>query len=168
MYKIKVNDRFEFVTNTNGVTGITTVDDNVIEGDISQVKENLYHLIIKNKSYTAEIVTADYKTREFKIRVNNNIYSLKARDKYDDLLKKMGFEMKNNLKADAIRAPMPGLVLEVKVTDGQKITKGDPVLVLEAMKMENILKATSDGMVKRVAVAKGDKVEKNDLLIELE
>jgi biotin carboxyl carrier protein len=168
MYMIKVNDRFEFVTNTNGVTGITTVDDNVIEADISQIKENLYHLIIKDKSYTVEIVTADYKTREFKIRVNNNIYSLKARDKYDDLLREMGFDIKNSLKADAIRAPMPGLVLEVKVADGQKINMGDPLLVLEAMKMENILKATAEGIVKKVVVAKGDKVEKNDLLIELD
>jgi acetyl/propionyl-CoA carboxylase alpha subunit len=167
MYKIKVNKSFEFITNTNGVTGETTVDDEKIEADISRIKENLFHLIIKNKSFTAEVISTDYKAREFKIRVNNNVYTVEAEDKYDELLRKMGFDTKNNLKADNIKAPMPGLVLEIKVTDGQKISKGDAVVVLEAMKMENILKAASDGTVKRVAVAKGDKVEKNDLLIEL-
>ncbi|MGI8892155.1 MAG: biotin/lipoyl-containing protein [Bacteroidia bacterium] len=167
MYKIKVNKKFDFVTQTNGVTGKTTVDESIVEADISIIKENLLHLIINNQSFTAEIVSADFKLKEFQIRINNNIYVVEAQDKYDELLKKMGFDLKNNLKADNIKAPMPGLVLEVKVADGQKISKGDPVVVLEAMKMENILKAVSDGIVKRVAVVKGDKVEKNDLLIEM-
>jgi biotin carboxyl carrier protein len=62
---------------------------------------------------------------------------------------------------------MPGLVLNVLVSDGQSVAKGDAVLVLEAMKMENIIKAPADGVVKKVAVVKGDKVEKNQVMISM-
>lgn len=165
MYKIKVNNNYEFAASTNGITGVTTIDNIEIESDFVRIKENIYHIIINNKSVTAEILSADFRSKEFKVRINNNIYTVEAGDKYDELLKKMGFDNKSNIKAGDIKAPMPGLVLEVKVAEGQQVAKGDPVVVLEAMKMENILKASSDGVVKRVAVTKGDKVEKNDILV---
>lgn len=66
------------------------------------------------------------------------------------------------------RAPMPGLILEVKVEAGQEVKKGDPMLVIEAMKMENVIKAPADLKVARVVVSTGDLVEKNDLLIEFD
>ncbi|MCL4120534.1 UNVERIFIED_CONTAM: hypothetical protein GTU68_029062 [Idotea baltica] len=63
---------------------------------------------------------------------------------------------------------MPGLVLDILVVAGQSIQKGDKLLVLEAMKMENNLKAVGDGIVKKVAIQKGNTVDKGDLLIEFE
>ncbi|UCD65267.1 MAG: hypothetical protein JSW34_13400 [Candidatus Zixiibacteriota bacterium] len=68
----------------------------------------------------------------------------------------------------AVRAPMPGLILDVKVEAGQKIAKNQPLLIIEAMKMENIIKATSDGVVKAVHVKGGTSVEKDDTLVEFE
>ncbi len=67
-----------------------------------------------------------------------------------------------------VRAPMPGLVLEVKVEPGQEVRKGQALVVIEAMKMENIIKAIADSTVSKVAVEKGASVERNDLLIEFE
>jgi biotin carboxyl carrier protein len=58
--------------------------------------------------------------------------------------------------------------LKVIVESGQKIQKGDAMLILEAMKMENILKAPSDGVIKKIQILKGDKVEKNQVLIRME
>jgi biotin carboxyl carrier protein len=63
---------------------------------------------------------------------------------------------------------MPGLVLNVMVEPGQAVSKGDPLLILEAMKMENVLKAASDGVVKVVTVQKGVAVEKGFVLLEME
>ncbi|MBK8298809.1 MAG: hypothetical protein IPK91_16340 [Saprospiraceae bacterium] len=60
---------------------------------------------------------------------------------------------------------MPGVVLEILVAPDATVLKGDPLIVLEAMKMENILRATHDGVVKNIFVLKGDKVEKNKILI---
>jgi biotin carboxyl carrier protein len=64
-----------------------------------------------------------------------------------------------------IKAPMPGLVLSVLVTEGDEVKKGDNLLVLEAMKMENMIKSPTDGIIKKIEIKQGNKVEKNELLI---
>jgi len=69
---------------------------------------------------------------------------------------------------DNVKAPMPGLVLDILVEPGQSVQKGDNLLILEAMKMENIIKASGSGVVKNIPVHKKDAVEKNQLLIEME
>ena len=62
---------------------------------------------------------------------------------------------------------MPGLILSIAVREGQQIKAGTPLLILEAMKMENVIKATGEGTVRRIAVRQGEAVEKRQLLIEL-
>ena len=61
---------------------------------------------------------------------------------------------------------MPGMVLNILVNEGDTIKKGDPLIVLEAMKMENILKSPTDGVIKKIPINKGVAVEKNQLLIQ--
>ena len=61
---------------------------------------------------------------------------------------------------------MPGLIIDLKVKTGDTVKAGDSLLILEAMKMENMLKSPGDGVVKNVKVKKGDAVEKNQVLIE--
>lgn len=68
----------------------------------------------------------------------------------------------------AIKAPMPGLILEMKVSVGDKVRRQQPLAIIEAMKMENIIKSPVDAVIKKVAVLSGQSVEKNDLLIEFE
>jgi biotin carboxyl carrier protein len=63
---------------------------------------------------------------------------------------------------------MPGMVLDVKVTEGDAVKKGDALLVLEAMKMENIIRSTGAGVVKKIHVKKGVAVEKSQVLIRFE
>jgi biotin carboxyl carrier protein len=67
-----------------------------------------------------------------------------------------------------LRAPMPALVVRVEVAPGDAVRKGQGLIVLEAMKMENELRATHDGVVREVHVAKGATVEKNQRLLSLE
>jgi len=69
-------------------------------------------------------------------------------------------------KVNDIKAPMPGMVLNILVDEGQEVKKGDALIVLEAMKMENILKSPVDGVIKKIAINKGVAVEKNQLLIQ--
>jgi biotin carboxyl carrier protein len=99
--------------------------------------------------------------------VNNRIYDCEIKDQFDDLLKSLGLDNLNAKKINDIKAPMPGLVLKVLVTEGQEFKKGDNLLVLEAMKMENILKAPTDGIVKSIKIKPGDKVDKNEVLLLL-
>ena len=80
----------------------------------------------------------------------------------------MGFSVGSSKHIDLIKAPMPGLILEINVVVEQKVKEDDPLLILEAMKMENVLTSPREGIIKNIAVEKGDAVEKNALLIEFE
>ena len=66
-----------------------------------------------------------------------------------------------------VKAPMPGLVLDILVETEQAVSKGDALLILEAMKMENVLKAEGDGVVKSIEVTKGTAVDKGQIIIEM-
>jgi len=67
-----------------------------------------------------------------------------------------------------LRAPMPGLVLELKASEKDQISKGETLLIIEAMKMENVIKAPSDVIIKRIKVEAGASIEKGDCLMEFE
>ena len=86
----------------------------------------------------------------------------------EQLLERMGIDEADGGESTALHAPMPGKVLEVCVADGQPFEQGDPLVILEAMKMENVLRATSDGAVRRVVVSAGEAVEKDALLLEFD
>jgi biotin carboxyl carrier protein len=93
---------------------------------------------------------------------------VKAQDRFDLLLAKLGMTELASKKINQLKSPMPGLILEVLVTPGQNIKAGEPLIILEAMKMENIIKAPIDVVIKNVKAIKGRPVEKNELLIEFE
>ena len=80
----------------------------------------------------------------------------------------MGFGIASAKQIKEIKAPMPGLVLEIAVSDGQEVNEGDKILILEAMKMENSILIHTHATIKKVIVTKGQAVEKGQVLIELE
>ncbi|MCC9165848.1 biotin/lipoyl-containing protein [Pontibacter harenae] len=133
--------------------------------DISPIGPNTFHIIKDNKSYTAELVQADYQTKSFTIKLNGSIHTLSVKDRFDLLLDQLGMGNANAQKINDVKAPMPGLILDIKVKPGQEVKKGDPIMILEAMKMENILKSPGDGVVKEIKVAVKQNVEKNQVLI---
>ena len=127
-----------------------------------------FHILSNGKSYRAELLAADFEERTMTIRVNGSQFTIHIADQYERLLKQLGLTVGGVQKMNTVKAPMPGLVLDILVAPGQAIAKGDPMLILEAMKMENVLKATADAVVKSVKVDKGQAVEKGALLIEME
>jgi biotin carboxyl carrier protein len=164
MFKVKVNNKdthtILFKDNANGV-----IDDTEFTWDVLEKENRVFHIIKDHQSYMVEVIKADKTEKNFTIRVNGNKYQLDVKDKFDELLKSLGFDNLNARKVNEIKAPMPGLVLDLRVNEGDTIKKGDPVLVLEAMKMENIIKSPVDGVVKKINVKKGVAVEKNQVLI---
>lgn len=166
MYKIKVNDKHEFEVKESREG--TEMNGDSLDWDIVAVEPGSFHILKDNRSYRAEVVEAKFDEKAFVIRVNGNDYTVQVKDRYDLLLEKMGMAGLAATQLNDIKAPMPGLVLDVKVKDGDTISKGDAVLILEAMKMENVLKAPADATVKAVKVKTGDAVEKNQVLVELE
>jgi len=163
MYKLTINERFNYEADRKSeqllINGETTA------ADISQLNAATYHVINNLQSYNVEVVSFNPTAKTAEIKVNNNTYSVTAKDQFDILLDKLGLSNLNAAKVSEIKAPMPGLVLKVFVTEGMEIKKGDNLFVLEAMKMENIIKAPSDVTVKTIKIKPGDKVEKNQVLM---
>lgn len=137
-----------------------------MDWNLVTVADGYFHVIFKNKSYRAEVVKADYATKTFSIKINGKIIPVTVKDRFDLLLEKMGMNGASANKTIVIKAPMPGLIIDMKVKQGDTVKAGDPLLILEAMKMENIIKAPGEGTVKTVKAKKGDSVEKNQVLIE--
>jgi len=111
---------------------------------------------------------ADFNKKTLTLSINGNKYDLKIEDDYDLLVKKMGLSTGGKQKMKNVKAPMPGLILDILIEPGQSISKGDQLLILEAMKMENVLKAEGDGIIKSVEAIKGAAVDKGQILIEME
>lgn len=137
-----------------------------INWDLVEYAPNCFHIIHNNKSYRAEIVKADAATKTFTIKVNGAVQTVTIKDKFDLLLEKMGMNASSASKINNIKAPMPGLIIDLKIKAGDTVNAGDALLILEAMKMENILKSPGGGVVRTVKVKKGDSVEKGQILIE--
>jgi biotin carboxyl carrier protein len=83
-------------------------------------------------------------------------------------LKNWGFKKVAKKNINILKAPMPGLIVDVAVKKSDLVKKGDPVIILEAMKMENILSSPVDGKVKEIKVNPQQTVEKNNILIKFE
>lgn len=82
-------------------------------------------------------------------------------------MERMGIEDGAGALSRELRAPMPGKVLDILVEEGQAVEEGEAMLVLEAMKMENVLRAGMSGVVSAIGVEKGSAVEKEAVLISM-
>jgi len=143
-----------------------TLNDALIKGDLMKINDYQYHILYNNKSYNIDVVKLNTEEKSMVLKVNSIKFTLQLKDKYDALLHSLGLDNLASKKVNEVKAPMPGMVLKVLVNEGDEIKKGDALLVLEAMKMENIIKSPTDGTIKKIAAIKGVAVEKNQLLIQ--
>jgi len=131
--------------------------------DVSRLSDSVYHVIKNHRAYNVEIL--EVKGGEAVIKVNGHVHRARIQDEFSELLKRLGMERNASAKVNELKAPMPGLVLSVDVEPGMALKKGDRVLILEAMKMENAIKAPADATVASIEVKKGDTVEKNQVMV---
>lgn len=163
MYKVKVNDTTFEVEPKDGHLHI---EGHPLHWDVAKLDGRSYHIIKNNQSYRADIVKTDLKNKSITLKINGNKYDIELKDKFDLLLEKLGMDASASAQLNDVKAPMPGLIFDVHVSEGDEVKKGDPILILEAMKMENVIKATGDGIVKSIKVKKGESVEKNQVLVQ--
>lgn len=156
IYKVKVNALFEFEFTKEDILKTDTVID----------RKSTHHLLQNNKSYNIDIIKSNFNTKTYTVKVNNNDYQVSIADALDIRIAAMGFSIGSSKQVNAIKAPMPGLLLDVQVEIGQEIKENDPILILEAMKMENIILSPRDGVIKSISATTGDAVDKGQLLIE--
>ena len=157
-YKLHVNN-----TNTFDLS-----ESDLKDLDAVKVEKSKSHVLKNHKPYTAEIISADFISKKYTVKVNNNIYEVAIDGALELLIKGLGIERGRTKVINAIKAPMPGLILEINVKVGQEVKENDPLLILEAMKMENSFLSPRNGVIKSIAVEKGNAVDKGQLLIEFE
>ncbi len=166
MFNITVNGKRDFEINLQQdkffVNGLE------VDLDVAMGGAGHQHILYKNKSYRTEIVSVNREEKTCTVKVNGRNYHLKLSDQYDQLLHRLGLDTLSHQKAADLKAPMPGLVLSVLVAEGDHVKKGDSILVLEAMKMENIIKSPGDLKLKKIMVKPADKIEKNQIMVIFE
>lgn len=149
------------------VEGTTvTLDGRTVAFSCERVSDRRLSLLIDQASYDAIVLEEGHGV--YRVQLGGREFEVHLKNERDLLLERFGLAEAAGAAVREIHAPMPGLVLSVAVDPGQQVEAGTGLLVLEAMKMENEIRADRGGVVKAVHVAPGDAVGKNDLLIELE
>jgi acetyl/propionyl-CoA carboxylase alpha subunit len=156
-YSVKAND-FVFAIPHETATS----------SDIVTHGPGVYHIIRDHRSVKVKILEADATAKKLTVEVEGETYTIEIKDELEQMLDQLGFSAASTKHVKEIKAPMPGLVLEIAVADGQEVNQGDRILILEAMKMENSILIHTNAKIKRIAVTAGQAVEKGQLLVELE
>ena len=157
IYKVKANE-FEFSFSR----------DETDAADLVKKSPTEFNLIKNHHSVNAKLIDADSTNKKLIIEVEGESFVINIKDELDQVVERMGFGITSNKVVKEIKAPMPGLVLEINVSNGQAVSEGDKILILEAMKMENSIMIHNNAIIKRIAVITGQSVEKGQLLVELE
>lgn len=153
------------------IDDLHTFDDSTLSSkDIRIVSRegNIVKLFFDNKSYEAVIKDFDPQTKKAWINVSGFDFRIKINEPLDKLINDLGFLKAAKHSVKEIKSPMPGLVINIFVNEGDEVKEGDKLLTLEAMKMENILKSPGDGVIKKINIEKTQSVDKNQVLIEFE
>ena len=156
-----------YVVSVNNVK-IELSPDEIRKLDLIENGINAFHLIDENQSYLVNIDQVNFSRKKATLSVNGNRYDISIADTLDQLVKEMGLLNSVVQKVNEIYAPMPGLIIDILISEGQKVKKGTPLVVLSAMKMENVLLSEGEGIVKSVKVKKNIAVEKGQMIIAME
>jgi len=133
--------------------------------DFEQMADSgVYSLLLNNHSVQAMVEERD---KVYEVQIRGELYQVQVQDERAYRLAQARGSIADTHGEALVKSPMPGIILKVLVTDGQAVTKGDKVIILESMKMENELRAPRDGLVHHVSVAAGASVEKGQVLVTI-
>lgn len=155
-------DEEKYIINTSDSHKVK-VDDNEYKLDISQLSDHTYSLKLDNEIF--HITSTKLENNKYSFLVDGHYFESYVRTKLEEETENI---LKSNLNSNdeiKIISPMPGMILRVNKKVGDKVIKGESLILLEAMKMENELKATEDGILSEIFIEPGKSVEKNQILI---
>ncbi|MCA0364128.1 MAG: acetyl-CoA carboxylase biotin carboxyl carrier protein subunit [Spirosomataceae bacterium] len=155
--KIVVNSEgFEFAFSEEEIDAI----------EILKTDEENISIVENSESYSGTIESKE--GRNYRVKMGGEDFVVKIKNSLDQIIDNMGLSKPKTHKLKSIKAPMPGLVIEINLVEGQEVKENEKLLILEAMKMENVIKIPHDAIIKKVCVGKGQAVDKGQVLIELE
>ena len=133
--------------------------------DLVKTGPGQYSLVVNGRSHRVLVLKEDLENRTVRLRIGAHTYTVQLEDEQAHLMHELGLDKAAGAAVKEIKAPMPGLVLKLLVKEGDAVKKNDPVLILEAMKMENVIKSPGDGTVSKLHAAERTAVEKGQLLV---
>jgi len=168
MLKAAFKDNSEYeITNVKPGQCSGLVNGEPFSWNVLKTGENTWHVIDKSgDSFYIELI--QNLTNGYALKIDDKEIEVSSKSEFDVLLDKMGISASTSKKIKNLKAPMPGLVLTVDVQPGDQVKKGDKLLILEAMKMENVIKAEADVTVKSVKITPQTTIEKGELMLEFE
>mgnify|MGYP001298602792 CR=1 FL=1 len=132
---------------------------------VEEQTHNRFEMIYKNRKHKAEII--EKTQNKYVVEINGNRYAFSIETPISYQRKKMLEKKQGKGSGVLVTAPMPGKILDVMVSEGQDVKEGETLVILEAMKMQNEILASSSGKVNAIVVKPGDSVMKDDRLLEL-
>jgi len=135
--------------------------------DLRQKVDGHYSLVHNAKSYNVELISVDLESKELVLSLDGQEHICQIATPLDVTIQEMGLLSARSSRLKEIKAPMPGKVLQILVSNGDSVKSGESLLILEAMKMENVIKAPHDLTVKDIKVDLNQAVEKGAVLIKL-
>jgi biotin carboxyl carrier protein len=145
-----------------------SVNGDIQNVDFSKVQKGSYSFNYNGRNINTDVVKIDYETKQVVLRIEGKKYTVNIKEPVDIQLEKLGINTLQAKKVNNLKAPMPGLVIKTLVREGDHVKAGEPLLILEAMKMENIFKAAADVIIKTIKVTEKQAVEKGQELITFE
>lgn len=134
--------------------------------DCVQISEDTWHLLENGNAHTITVLKADPANKKYTLRMDGQIRETVLLSKLDILIEKMGLNSGGAKKMTTLKAPMPGMVTGILIKEGQEVSKGDQLIILEAMKMENVIVAPQSTTIKKIPVTVGQAIEKGTILLE--
>lgn len=143
-----------------------SLDGKIVEVDFESVdSQPVFSLIVDGKSYEAYVYQGE---EDLEILVKGKLYHSLVEDERERRLRAASGGSVAQSGPYHLKAPMPGLIVSVVVEEKQEIKKGEVLLILESMKMQNELKSPRDGVIGRIQVEEGDSVEQRQKLLSVE
>ncbi|HSK66502.1 MAG TPA: biotin/lipoyl-containing protein [Anaerolineales bacterium] len=143
-----------------------SVDGKIYEIDFESVSgQPVYSLIVDGRSHESYIYQGE---ENWQVLLRGRLYPVTVEDEREMRLRAAAGGRVAETGEFHLRSPMPGLVVAVPVTEGQEVKKGEVILILESMKMQNELKAPRDGTIGRIRVRPGESVEQKQTLLSVQ
>lgn len=130
--------------------------------------DTFFTLEYQGKSFTGEILDEQLESNSLRLKINHREFVVKKKGPLDELIAALGLDKPKVRKLKELQAPMPGRIVNIAIEVGQAIEPGDEILSLEAMKMENVLKAEGIGIVKSIFIQNDQVVEKGQVMVEFD
>lgn len=151
-------------TSDDGLAG--EVNGEIYKWDVSGISPNSWSVIDENgNSFSVVLDEYSADSKKYTFKIAGQVIEVTEQSEFDLLLKELGISSGGTKKLKEIKAPMPGLVLNVLVSEGQEVAEGDVIVILEAMKMENVIKSSTAARVKSIRVKKGDTIDKGEVMV---